>query len=46
MELVYPKTAASSSVVSAAEAACRVHEERIGKGRVSHLFRLPPDGEA
>ena len=46
LELVYPKTAASASVVSSAEAACRAHDERIGKGRVGHLFRLPPDGEA
>ncbi len=46
LELVYPKTVASASVVSASEAACRAHDERIGKGRVAHLFRLPPEGEA
>lgn len=43
--LVYPKTAASACVTSASEAACRAHDERIGKGRVVHLFRLPGDAE-
>ena len=46
LELIYPKTAAAASVVSASEAACRSHDERIGKGRVAHLFRLPPESEA
>lgn len=46
LELVYPKTAVSASVTSASEAACRVHDERIGKGRVAHLFRLPRENEA
>lgn len=46
LELVYPKTAASASVISASEAACRAHDERIGKGRVAHLFRLPRESEA
>jgi len=46
LELVYPKTAASAAVVSATEAACRAHDERIGKGRVAHLFRVPRENEA
>lgn len=46
LELVYPKTAASAAVNSASEAACRAHDERIGKGRVAHLFRLPRESEA
>lgn len=46
LELVYPKTAASAAVMSASEAACRAHDERIGKGRVAHLFRLPRESEA
>jgi len=46
LELVYPKTSASASVRSASEAASRAHDERIGKGGVAHLFRLPPEIEA
>jgi len=46
LELVCPRTAAAATVVSASEAACRSHDERIGKGRVAHLFRLPPESEA
>lgn len=46
LELVYPKTAAAASVKAASEAACRVHDERIGRGRVAHLFRLTHEGEA
>lgn len=43
--LVYPKTTASACITSASEAACRVHDERIGKGRVGHLFRLSLETE-
>ncbi len=46
LELVYPKTAAWAAVNAASEAACRAHDERIGKGRVAHLFRLPRESEA
>lgn len=46
LELIYPKTAAAASVNAASEAACRVHDERIGRGRVAHLFRLTREGEA
>ncbi len=45
LELIYPRTTASASVTATSEAACREHDERIGKGRVSHLFRLPEDTE-
>lgn len=38
----YPKTALAAAVNAASESARRVHDERIGKGRVAHLFRLPP----
>ncbi len=43
--LVFPKTTALASVTAASEAACREHDERIGKGRVAHLFRLSAEGE-
>jgi hypothetical protein len=32
-------------VTAVSEAACREHDERIGKGRVAHLFRLNGDLE-
>lgn len=37
----YPKTALAAAVHAASDAACRMHDARIGKGRVFHLFRLP-----
>ncbi len=43
--LVYPKTAPAAAVTSACEAACRIHDERIGRGRVAHLFRLSSEIE-
>jgi hypothetical protein len=46
LKLIYPKTAASACVTSASEAACRTHDERIGKGHVGHLFRLSQESEA
>jgi len=45
LELIFPRTTAFASVTATLEAACRAHDERIGKGRVSHLFRLPGDTE-
>jgi hypothetical protein len=38
--LIYPKMAAAAALTAASEAACRLHDERIGRGRVGHLFRL------
>jgi hypothetical protein len=46
LELICPKTAASACVTPASEAACRAHDERIGKGHVGHLFRLSLETEA
>ena len=43
--LIYPKTASMAAVTSGCEAAKRIHDERIGRGRVSHLFRMPSDAE-
>ena len=43
--LIYPRTAVSACVTAASEAACRAHDERIGKGRVAHLFRLASEAE-
>lgn len=43
--MVYPKTGLLACVTAASEAACRAHDERIGKGRVAHLFRLSADME-
>src|SRR5262245_6572127 len=45
LTLIYPKTVASAALTAAAEAACRIHDERIGRGRIFHLFRLPPEIE-
>jgi hypothetical protein len=42
MEFNYPRSAFAAGVTAACEAAKRLHDRRIGKGRVSHLFRLPP----
>jgi hypothetical protein len=43
--LIFPKTSGFSAITAASVAACRVHDERIGRGRVAHLFRLPPEIE-
>jgi hypothetical protein len=40
LQIVYPKTSASAAVTATSDAACRAHDERIGRGRVAHLFRL------
>ena len=37
----YPKSFLAAAANAATEAARRVHDSRIGKGRVFHLFRLP-----
>ena len=41
----FPRTAVSAGVNSVTEAAKRLHDERIGKGGVYHLFRLPTSME-
>jgi hypothetical protein len=41
-EINFPRSAMAAAGVSASEAARRLHDARIGKGRVFHLFRLPP----
>lgn len=41
LEFVYPGTAFAAAVTASTEAAKRFHDERIGKGSVFHLFRLP-----
>ncbi len=43
--LIVPKTAVAAALTAAWEGACRAHDERIGRGRVVHLFRLPPELE-
>ena len=45
LSLVFPRTYSNAAVTAASEIACRVHDEKIGKGRVFHLFRLPSDLE-
>jgi hypothetical protein len=37
----FPRTAFSAGLQSVTEAARKLHDERIGVGRVFHLFRLP-----
>jgi len=41
LNITFPRTAFSAGVNSIAEAARRLHDSRIGKGRVYHLFRMP-----
>ncbi len=41
LKLNFPRTAFLAGVTSVTEAASKLHNERIGKGMVYHLFRLP-----
>jgi len=41
LNITFPRTAFSAGVNSVAEAARKLHDSRIGKGRVYHLFRMP-----
>jgi hypothetical protein len=41
LAIPFPRTAFAAGCASVAEAAKRLHDERIGKGGVFHLFRLP-----
>ncbi len=41
MKINFPRSAFGAGVTSSAEAAKKLHDERIGKGGVYHLFRLP-----
>ena len=41
----FPRTTFAARCHGVREAACRVHDEAIGTGRVYHLFRLPEDLE-
>ncbi|WP_419661913.1 hypothetical protein Dvar_23510 [Desulfosarcina variabilis str. Montpellier] len=45
LEINFPRTAFAAGCNSVTEAARRVHDERIGKGGVFHLFRFPNDME-
>ena len=42
---MFPKTVFKSALAGVTAAACRVHDEHIGVGRVFHLFRLPEEYE-
>lgn len=41
-EINFPRSSLTAAGVSASEAARRLHDDRIGRGGVFHLFRLPP----
>lgn len=41
LEITFPRSVFSAAVTSVTGAAKRVHDSRIGKGHVYHLFRLP-----
>jgi len=41
LAITHPRSHVVTGVMAACEAARRVHDARIGKGRVYHLFRLP-----
>jgi hypothetical protein len=45
LRIIFPRTALQASVHSASVAAQRLHDERIGLGRVLHLFRLSHETE-
>lgn len=45
MGLNFPRTAFAAACSSVTAAAKRLHDERIGKGNVYHLFRLPSASE-
>jgi len=45
LAITHPRSHVAAGVMAACEAARRVHDARIGKGRVYHLFRLPHDTE-
>jgi hypothetical protein len=45
LEPVFPKTMLLAQYHGVSEAARRLHDERIGIGRVFHLFRLPQELE-
>jgi len=42
---VFPKTMHLAKLTGVIAAAARLHEERIGRGRVFHIFRLPEELE-
>ncbi len=41
LEVTFPRTPLAAGINSVTEAARRLHDEKIGKGGVFHLFRLP-----
>jgi hypothetical protein len=41
LEVNFPRSSFSAGVHSVTEAAKQLHDSRIGRGRVYHLFRLP-----
>lgn len=41
-EINFPRSSVAAASVSVTEAARKLHDSRIGKGGVFHLFRLPP----
>lgn len=46
LKIIYPKSFASAALLAATEAACRIHDERIGRGHVAHLFRMHRECES
>lgn len=45
LEINFPRSAFAAGVHSVTEAAKQLHDRRIGRGRVFHLFRLPATAE-
>jgi len=41
LRIIFPRSAFSAGMTSMSEAAKHLHDSRIGRGRVYHLFRLP-----
>jgi len=45
LEINFPRSAFAAAVHSVTEAAKQLHDRRIARGRVFHLFRLPATAE-
>ena len=41
MTLTFPRSTFLSSVITVTEAAKNLHDAKVGKGKIYHLFRLP-----
>jgi hypothetical protein len=45
LENIFPRTARAAALRSTTEAACKIHDQALGRVGSYHLFRLPPASE-